>query len=88
MDALEVYPDIAPSARATRAFLVRAVRYLAAEAGVRQFLDIGSGLSAAGNANTHEAAFGVCAGYCCCGAPTSKCWRARSSPRSLIRQGE
>jgi hypothetical protein len=57
MDALEVYPDIASSAWATRAFLVRAVRYLAAEAGVRQFLDIGAGMPAAGNANTHEAAF-------------------------------
>jgi hypothetical protein len=57
MDALEVYPDIASSAQATPAFLVRAVRYLAAEAGIRQFLDIGAGMPAAGNTNTHEAAF-------------------------------
>jgi S-adenosyl methyltransferase len=59
MAALAVYPDIASSARATRAFLVRAVRYLAGEAGVRQFLDIGAGMPAAGGANTHEAAFAV-----------------------------
>jgi S-adenosyl methyltransferase len=58
-DALEVYPDIASSARATRAFLVRAVRFLAAREGVRQFLDIGTGLPAAGSANTHEVALAV-----------------------------
>jgi S-adenosyl methyltransferase len=58
-DALEVYPDIASSARATRAFLVRAVRFLAAREGIRQFLDIGAGLPAAGSANTHEVALAV-----------------------------
>jgi hypothetical protein len=42
------------AARANRAFLGRAVRYLAAEAGIRQFLDIGCGIPAAGN--THEVA--------------------------------
>ena len=40
--------------RANRAFLARAVRYLAAECGVRQFLDIGTGLPTAGN--THQVA--------------------------------
>ena len=35
--------------RANRAFLGRATRYLAAEAGLRQFLDIGTGIPAAGN---------------------------------------
>jgi len=59
MNALEVYPDIASSARATRAFLVRAVRYLATGEGVRQFLDIGAGMPAAGTLNTHEAARAV-----------------------------
>jgi S-adenosyl methyltransferase len=58
-DALEAYPDIASSARATREFLVRAVRLLAAQEGVRQFLDIGAGLPAAGSANTHEVALAV-----------------------------
>lgn len=57
--ALEAYPDIASSARATRAFLVRGVRFLAAQEGVRQFLDIGAGLPAAGSANTHETALAV-----------------------------
>jgi hypothetical protein len=52
--ALRVYPDIALGARANRAFLGRAVRYLAADAGVRQFLDIGTGIPTAGN--THEVA--------------------------------
>jgi hypothetical protein len=40
--------------RANRAFLGRAVRYLAAEAGIRQFLDIGTGVPTEGN--THEIA--------------------------------
>jgi hypothetical protein len=47
-------PDVLVSVRAQRAFLGRAVHYLAAEAGIRQFLDIGTGLPAAGN--THEVA--------------------------------
>jgi hypothetical protein len=42
------------SARLSRAFLVRAVRYLAGEAGIRQFLDIGAGLPTANN--THGVA--------------------------------
>jgi len=37
-------PQLAENVRLSRAFLIRAVRYLAAEAGVRQFLDIGTGL--------------------------------------------
>ena len=44
----------APLARQNRAFLGRAVHYLAAEAGIRQFLDIGTGIPTAGN--THEVA--------------------------------
>ncbi|HEY3952295.1 MAG TPA: SAM-dependent methyltransferase [Streptosporangiaceae bacterium] len=51
---IEAMPGIIPGVRAQRAFLRRAVRYLAAEAGIRQFLDIGTGLPAAGN--THEVA--------------------------------
>ena len=47
-------PNLPTMARANRAFLARAVRYLAAEAGVRQFLDIGPGIPTAGN--THEVA--------------------------------
>src|SRR6058998_3402864 len=50
----EVYPDIVEVARASRAFLARAVRYLTGKAGIRQFLDIGTGLPTADN--THEVA--------------------------------
>ncbi len=49
-----VNPDIESTVRANRAFLGRAVRYLAADAGIRQFLDIGTGIPTAGN--THEVA--------------------------------
>jgi hypothetical protein len=52
--AIAAYPDIVFSVRANRAFLARAVRYLAAEAGIRQFLDIGTGIPTA--SNTHEVA--------------------------------
>jgi hypothetical protein len=52
-EQLKVYPDVTFSALANRAFLGRAVRY-AAEAGIRQFLDIGTGIPTAGN--THEVA--------------------------------
>ena len=53
-DALAAYPDLVSSVRANRAFLARGVRFLAAEAGVRQFLDIGTGIPSANN--THEVA--------------------------------
>jgi len=54
---LEAVPSMRAMARANRAFLGRAVRYLAAEAGIRQFLDIGTGIPTAGN--THEVAQAV-----------------------------
>ena len=47
-------PHLAQTARAERAFLVRAVRFLAGPAKIRQFLDVGAGLPAGGN--THEIA--------------------------------
>ncbi len=47
-------PVMAECGPASRAFLRRAVTYLAAEAGVRQFLDIGTGMPTGGN--THEVA--------------------------------
>ncbi|MEU6713796.1 SAM-dependent methyltransferase [Nonomuraea sp. NPDC046802] len=55
-EALRRNPDAALCARANRAFLGRAVRYLA-ESGIRQFLDIGAGLPAMGN--VHEVAQSV-----------------------------
>lgn len=51
---LNAFPDFAAIARLQRAFLSRAVRFLTAEAGIRQFLDIGTGLPTADN--THEVA--------------------------------
>ena len=51
---LQAYPNLVYSVRANRAFLARAVRFLAGEAGIRQFLDIGTGIPTAHN--THEVA--------------------------------
>jgi hypothetical protein len=51
---LKVAPELGFTARANRAFLGRAVRYFTAEAGIRQFLDIGTGIPTAGN--THQVA--------------------------------
>jgi hypothetical protein len=55
----KVDPAIPALARHCRAFLMRAVRYLAGEAGIRQFLDIGTGLPT--EQNTHEVAQAVAA---------------------------
>ena len=54
---IAVSPNVLPSVRANRAFLRRAVQYLTAEAGIRQFLDIGTGLPTA--ENTHQVAQGI-----------------------------
>jgi hypothetical protein len=51
---LQTFPDIAHVARQQRSFLARAVRFLAGEAGIRQFLDIGTGLPTVDN--THQVA--------------------------------
>jgi SAM-dependent methyltransferase len=53
-EAIATFPGIVAAVRANRAFLARAVRYLVAEAGIRQFLDIGTGIPTA--SNTHEVA--------------------------------
>lgn len=52
--ALKIAPDARDVGMANRAFLRRAVHYMAAEAGIRQFLDLGSGLPTQGN--VHEIA--------------------------------
>ena len=67
-------PSILFDIRANRAFLGRAVRWLAAEAGVRQFLDIGTGIPAADN--THQVAQGV--------APTSRIVYVDNDPIVLV----
>jgi hypothetical protein len=55
--AIAAYPGVASGARANRQFLARVVRHLAGEAGIRQFLDIGTGIPTANN--THEVAQSV-----------------------------
>jgi hypothetical protein len=52
--AIAAYPAILRGVRAQRAFLARVVHYLAEQAGIRQFLDIGTGIPTANN--THEVA--------------------------------
>ncbi|GIE36757.1 hypothetical protein Ait01nite_098020 [Actinoplanes italicus] len=56
----QVYPEIVDMARQSRRFLIRAVRHLAGDAGIRQFLDIGTGLPTM--ENTHEVARAVAPG--------------------------
>jgi hypothetical protein len=51
---LKIAPELGFTARANRAFLGRMVRYLTEQAGIRQFLDIGTGIPTAGN--THQVA--------------------------------
>ncbi len=70
----EAFPKIVENARADREFLVRAVRYLAGEAGIRQFLDIGTGLPTANN--THEVAQSV--------APDSRIVYVDNDPLVLV----
>jgi hypothetical protein len=66
-------PGLRTAARENRAFLGRAVQYLAGEAGVRQFLDIGTGLPTAGN--VHEVAQRI--------APESRVLYADNDPMVL-----
>jgi ubiquinone/menaquinone biosynthesis C-methylase UbiE len=69
----QMYPDIVLLARAARGFLARAVRHLAGEAGIRQFLDVGTGLPTSNN--THEVAQSV--------APESRVVYADNDPLVL-----
>jgi hypothetical protein len=50
----QLFPGVFDQARATRYYIARVVRYLAGDAGIRQFLDIGTGLPS--HDNTHEIA--------------------------------
>ena len=53
-EAIAAYPGVVTGARANRQFLARAVKHLTVDAGIRQFLDLGTGIPAANN--THEVA--------------------------------
>ncbi|WDZ82967.1 SAM-dependent methyltransferase [Micromonospora cathayae] len=70
----QMFPVIGEVARADRRFLARAVRHLAGEAGIRQFLDIGTGLPTADN--THDLAQAV--------APESRIVYVDNDPMVLV----
>jgi hypothetical protein len=72
--ALALMPELVQSARANREFLGRVVRHLAGEPGIRQFLDIGTGLPTANN--THEVAQSV--------APSSRIVYVDNDPMVLV----
>ena len=57
---VELYPGILDMAKTSREFLIRAVRHLAGELGIRQFLDLGAGLPA--EENTHQVAQAISPG--------------------------
>jgi len=73
--ALAATPSVRDMARQNRAFLRRAVRYLAREAGIRQFLDSGTGLPTQGN--VHEIAQPI--------APPRCCWSRSSTSSTAAR---
>jgi O-methyltransferase involved in polyketide biosynthesis len=71
---LEVFPGMADIARQSRHMLTRVVRHLAGEGGIRQFLDIGTGLPTVDN--THEVAQRL--------APTSRIVYVDNDPLVLV----
>jgi hypothetical protein len=73
-EILAMVPDMPRIARLQRDFLSRAIHYLAGEAGIRQFLDIGTGLPTADN--THQAAQAI--------APQSRIVYVDSDPLVLV----
>lgn len=75
---IEKVPEIRDAAWANRGFLARAVRWMAAEHGVRQFIDIGAGLPA--QRSTHEVVRGL--------APGSRVVYTDNDPRVIARGHE
>lgn len=73
-EVLTYMPELVQSARFNREFLGRAVRYLAGEVGIRQFLDVGTGLPTANN--THEVAQSV--------APSTRVVYVDNDPMVLV----
>jgi hypothetical protein len=71
---MAMFPDITQLARADRAFLGRAVTFLTAQAGIRQFLDVGTGLPTADN--THQVAQAI--------APDSRIVYVDNDPLVLV----
>jgi SAM-dependent methyltransferase len=73
-EVIRCRPQVVTGARANRAFLARVVRYLAGECGVRQFLDIGTGLPAPDS--THQVAQAI--------APAGRVVYADNDPLVLV----
>jgi len=73
-EVIRCRPQVVTGARANRAFLTRVVRYLAGECGVRQFLDIGTGLPAPDS--THQVAQAI--------APVGRVVYADNDPLVLV----
>jgi hypothetical protein len=73
-EVIRCRPEVVAGARANRMFLARVVRYLAAECGIRQFIDIGPGLAAPGN--THDVAQAI--------APQSRIVYVDNDPLVLV----
>src|SRR4051794_30291017 len=71
---MKAFPGVVEMARASRAFLTRSVSYLAGEAGIRQFLDVGTGLPTVDN--THQIAQRV--------APTARVVYVDNDPLVLV----
>jgi hypothetical protein len=93
-DVIRCRPQVVAGALANRYFLVRAVRYLARDRGIRQFLDIGTGLPAPDNTHdiaqaiTPEARIGrVAPVHCCTGAPSGPRMHVPAHAAQASRQG-
>ncbi|MFW6091534.1 MAG: SAM-dependent methyltransferase, partial [Actinomycetota bacterium] len=71
---IKAFPELPQLSRHNRAFLARAVRFLAGDAGIQQFLDVGTGLPTANN--THEVAQSV--------APESRIVYVDNDPLVLV----
>ncbi|HEV7626800.1 MAG TPA: SAM-dependent methyltransferase [Streptomyces sp.] len=71
----KVFPGIVDAARGSRRFLARAVRHLVGQAGIRQFLDVGTGLPTV--ENTHQIAQGI--------APSSRIVYVDNDPLVLVQ---
>ena len=71
---MEMFPDMTQIARLQRSFLARSTRYLVGEAGIRQFLDVGTGLPTANN--THQVAQSI--------APESRIVYVDNDPLVLV----
>jgi S-adenosyl methyltransferase len=84
--AIAVYPNASATALANRAFMTRVVRHLTADVGVRQFLDVGTGIPT--SPNLHEVAQSVAADARVVYVDNDRCksgctHRCRSGPRLL-----